>query len=166
MALPEVARKEALVIVFATLTFDGERRSRNTYWLANPMDELAPAKESDWYYTPVRKHADLSGLLGLPTCQLELSAHASEDATDVTISIRNMSETPLWPALGRLYNRTQEQYQAPCIWSDNFDSLLPLERADLTVRILEGIGSDDLEVVFDGPNVVVRCPVGRTSARR
>ena len=50
----------------------GKRISSNFYWLSTRDDEL-DWERTEWYYTPVKSHADLTELAELPRTTLEIS---------------------------------------------------------------------------------------------
>ncbi len=67
----------------------GQPVSRNVYWLSTKKDVLAWDK-SDWYYTPVREYADLTGLQHLPPAAALATARFESGHAQVTL--RNPSK--------------------------------------------------------------------------
>jgi exo-1,4-beta-D-glucosaminidase len=69
---------------FVRLTLDdssGARVSTNFYWLSSRPDEIDWAG-TKWYYTPTRRHADLSAVTRLPATRLAIAAEPAKGEQD------------------------------------------------------------------------------------
>jgi exo-1,4-beta-D-glucosaminidase len=113
----------------------GKELSSNFYWLSTSEEILDEAK-STWYYTPVKVFADYTELKHLPQVTLPVSTkfetRGREQFAHVTL------ENP-GKALAFFVRLKATEGQGgdeilPVIWQDNYFSLLPGERREITAR--------------------------------
>ena len=135
----------------------GSSVSRNFYVLSTKADVLDYTR-SDWYYTPVTQHADLTGLNALP--QVELHAEwlpgdvQSPEAGAVGLLLANKSKSLAYFVHLAAYDHDGGDEILPTFWTDNDLPLLPGESrylyADWTVP---GGMTGNEAVRIDGWNV-------------
>jgi hypothetical protein len=135
----------------------GEPLSRNFYWLSTQPDELDFAK-TEWYYTPQTGFADFSSLQDLPKASVKAVLHGTagtghEAAFDV--ALENTGKGVAFLTRLRLVKGQEQSEILPVYWSDNYISLLPGEKCELTVRVRKSdLGSAQPVLLVDGFNVV------------
>ncbi len=160
--VPETVRAEAnAVLVVSTAT---ERAScSHAYWIAARMDVLVPADQSDWYYTPVEHHADLSFLFEMPRPTLDVNA--KWEGTSIRLDLANTSEVPAMPLFCRVFNPASGEYHGPSVWDQNFIPLRPSEAISKRVQLLprpDGVPTPvAAELHLDGPNFSTVVTVAR-----
>jgi len=122
---------------FLRLTVDdsaGKRLSTNTYWLSTKPEKLDWEK-STWYYTPTAQFADYTALKKLPTAKLNVSSHSGQEGgnnvTHVTLS--NPGKSLAFFVRLKLAKGKGGQEVLPVIYQDNYFSLLPGEKRDVSI---------------------------------
>ena len=141
--LPEIARLTPVHFLHLRLESEnGGLVSSNLYWLSAKPDVL------DWdntvrLRTPSKQHADFTGLAKLPQVNLKLSSRSEvKGETGVThVMVENPTGSLAFFVRLTLkdglpeYDEEQkfhEQEILPVLWEDNYFSLLPGERRELT----------------------------------
>lgn len=146
---------------FVKLKLEGSRGallSDNFYWLSTRPDTLGqPQAESSWYYTPTRQFADLTALNALPPVRLDVISRnqrkASQEITRVTV--QNPGKSLAFFVRLKVVRSSDGEEVLPVIWEDNYFSLLPGEKRDLTATYAaEGLGKAKPVVQVEGWNVV------------
>jgi len=122
---------------FLRLTVDDSGRKRlstNTYWLSTKPEKLDWEK-STWYYTPTAQFADYTGLKQLPTVKLNVSSHnGQESGNEVThVTLSNPSKSLAFFVRLKLAKGKGGQEVLPVIYQDNYFSLLPGEKRDVSI---------------------------------
>ena len=112
----------------------GKLISSNFYWLSTQPDVLDWAK-TNYYVTPVTQHADYKGLNDLPKVNVVATATTRVEGRDkVThVVLRNPSKSLAFMVRLRLLGVDGVDV-LPVMWEDNYFSLLPGERRELTSR--------------------------------
>jgi exo-1,4-beta-D-glucosaminidase len=136
LTLPEP--KDLSPVYFVKLKLEdamGKSVSENFYWLSTQGDTLdKPKSGSDWYYTPTKQYADFKALSTLPPVKLNVVAKSErsggEYATHVTVENPTKS-LAFFVHLEVKDSQTGEEF-LPVIWEDNYFSLLPGEKRDIT----------------------------------
>ena len=133
----------------------GKLLSDNFYWLSTKPDVLDWAKKLDTVYTPQKAYADLTGLNSLPPA--EVSAHSSitQEGRDrvVHAEVENPSSSLAFMVHVRVANANGDDV-VPIFWDDNYVSLLPGEKRELTAHFDSAQAADDKFVLTtDGWNV-------------
>ncbi len=118
----------------------GKPVSENFYWLSTQGDTLdKPREGSDWYYTPTKQFADFTALNTLPKVKLKASAksghHGKEGFTRVTLE--NPSKSLAFFVRLKVDTLKTDQEILPVIWEDNYISLLPGEKREVTATYAE-----------------------------
>jgi len=134
--LPKVADLSPTYFVKLELhDASGKLISENFYWLSTKGDTMdKPKQGSDWYYTPTKQFADFTALNSLPPVKLNVLAKSersgSEYVTHVTVENPGKS-LAFFVHLKVNDAKTGEEF-LPVIWEDNYFSLLPGEKRELT----------------------------------
>ena len=122
----------------------GKLLSDNFYWLSTKPDVLDWAKKLDTVYTPQKAYADLTGLNSLPPA--EVSAHSSitQEGRDrvVHAEVENPSSSLAFMVHVRVANANGDDV-VPIFWDDNYVSLLPGEKRELTAHFDSAQAADD-----------------------
>jgi len=134
----------------------GKLVSENFYWLSTSPDRLDWAKKLDTVYTPQSAYADLTGLNTLPLVKLTVHNSMAQDGKDRVIHafVENPSSALAFLVHLRVATSRNEEDVVPIFWDDNYISLLPGEKRQLTARFESAkAGGDNLELIVDGWNV-------------
>jgi exo-1,4-beta-D-glucosaminidase len=113
----------------------GKLVSENLYWLSTQGDTLdKPKSGSDWYYTPTKQYADFKALNTLPPVKLNVQSKAGRSGRDHTmrVTVENPGKSLAFFVHLKVNDRTTGEEILPVIWEDNYFSLLPGEKRDLT----------------------------------
>jgi exo-1,4-beta-D-glucosaminidase len=135
----------------------GRLLSRNFYWLSTKSDELDYAK-TEWYYTPQTSFADLSALQDLPKATVRATldpAEASVQDFAFRVAVENVGKGVAFLTRLRLVTGKEQTEVLPVYWEDNYFSLLPGEKREVSVRIRRSdIGDAQPTLQVDGFNVI------------
>ena len=133
-SIPQI--KDLTVTYFLKLTLQnsaGQIISSNFYWLST-TDDVLNLKGTKWYYTPVSSYADMTQLEKLLPVKLAASGRAmrrgGEEIALVTIS--NPSRGLAFFVHLQIKQGSSERDVLPVVWEDNYISLLPGERREVT----------------------------------
>src|SRR5439155_11563102 len=123
--------------------------SQNFYWLPGKLDVLDWVK-TDWWGTPVVTYGDLSALQTLPTVAPTVLA-SGEAATGaertLRVTVHNGGKAPALLVRLRVLRGAGGDEVLPSWWSDNYVSLMPGERRELTVRFAAAVLGGQAPVV-------------------
>jgi exo-1,4-beta-D-glucosaminidase len=157
LAIPEPADiSTAYFLSLQLLSASGELLSRNFYWLSTKPDELDFSK-TEWYYTPQTSFADFSSLQNLPKINLKASLTAiagTEHDAAFRVAVENPGEAVAFLTRLRLAKGNDQVEILPVFWNDNFISLLPGEKREVTVRLRKkDLAGAQATLLVDGFNV-------------
>ena len=157
IAVPEPADiSTAYFLNLQLFSASGELLSRNFYWLSTKPDELDFPK-TEWYYTPQSSFADFSTLQNLPKATLRTTLHpavGSEHDAAFRVSLENASNSVAFLTRLRIVKGKEQTEVLPVFWSDNYISLLPGEKRQVTVNVRKReLAGADLTLLVDGFNV-------------
>jgi exo-1,4-beta-D-glucosaminidase len=133
LTVPQVDGLPPTYFLFLTLEDAASRvLSRNVYWLSTRAETLAWDK-SQWYYTPVAQHADLSGLAQLPPAEVHVSASFRRTGADgrASVVLENRSRALAFFLHASVRRTADGEEVLPALWDDNDVTLLPGERREL-----------------------------------
>ncbi|PGH08486.1 hypothetical protein AJ79_05975 [Helicocarpus griseus UAMH5409] len=125
--------------------------SRNVYWLPKTLDVL-DWDNSTWYHTPVTSYSDFTALENLAPASVKLSVQPGGKGS-AHITLENESDIPaFFMRLNALASNTEF---APIFWSDNYVTLFPHEKMELSVESpgLRCEGESNVVVEVAGFNV-------------
>ncbi len=111
----------------------GKRLSTNFYWLSTKPDVLDWDK-TEWFYTPTKSFADLTALQGLPSVDLKLAATSETgSAEEITrVTVENPSSNLAFLVHLQVNKGKNGEEVLPILWEDNYFSLLPGEKREIT----------------------------------
>ena len=135
----------------------GKLVGSNFYWLSTKPETLDWAK-SNWYTTPTASYADYTSLAQLPKVKLKVSSHSerngkNEDAVTRVI-VENPSKAVVFFVRLKLNQGKGGEEILPVVWQDNYISLLPGEKREITATYrASGLGAAKPEIEVSGWNV-------------
>jgi exo-1,4-beta-D-glucosaminidase len=145
----------------------GKNVSGNFYWLSTQPDVL-DWDRSTWYYTPTKTFADLTALQSLPKVDVRATAQSEMNGEEgvTRLSVENPSHDLAFfvhfkvVAEGARFGFEEEGGRGddevlPILWSDNYISLVPGEKREITASYAKRrLRSGKPVVKIDGWNVV------------
>jgi exo-1,4-beta-D-glucosaminidase len=162
IAIPEPADiSSTYFLSLQLLAADGSQLSRNFYWLSTKPDVLDYAK-TEWYYTPQTDFADFSALQSLPKTSVHAALHpatatgSTGSQTDAAfrVTLENTGKSVAFLTRLRLVKGKDREEVLPVFWDDNYLSLLPGEKREVSVRLRKSdLGGASPELLIDGWNV-------------
>jgi exo-1,4-beta-D-glucosaminidase len=157
IAIPEPADiSTAYFLNLQLLSASGELLSRNFYWLSTKPDELDFSK-TEWYYTPQSSFADFSALQELPKATVRTTLHpavGSEHDAAFRVSVENTGKSVAFLTRLRLVKGKEQAEILPVFWEDNYISLLPGEKREVTVSVRKtDLAGAEPTLLVDGFNL-------------
>ncbi|KAK2805311.1 hypothetical protein FQN50_006212 [Emmonsiellopsis sp. PD_5] len=108
--------------------------SRNVYWLPKTLDVLA-WDNSTYYYTPVTDYADLSALNNLAPASVKVSSSLKKGSgSNAHVVLENESDIPAFFVRLNALEAAGGEEIAPIYWSDNYVTLFPGEKVEVSVE--------------------------------
>ena len=136
LTLPEPADLSSVYFVKLKLEdAAGKLLSDNFYWLATNTDTLdKPKSGSDWYYTPTKQYADFKALSSLPPVKLQVLAKSERNGKEheTHVTVENPGKSLAFFVHLKVNDEKTGEEILPVIWQDNYFSLLPGEKRDIT----------------------------------
>ena len=134
--LPKLENISPTYFLKLELRESGKLVSDNFYWLSTKPDVLDWANKLDTVYTPQSAYADLTGLNSLKPAKVTLRATASREGTAqvVHVVVQNPGNSVAFMVHLRLANQNTSQDVVPIFWNDNYFSLLPGEKQEVSAR--------------------------------
>jgi exo-1,4-beta-D-glucosaminidase len=133
----------------------GKLVGSNFYWLSTKPETLDWTK-SNWYTTPTASYADYTSLAQLPKVKLKVSSrseHAGEDEVTRVI-VENPSTALAFFVRLKLDKGKGGEEILPVVWQDNYISLLPGEKREITATYrASSLGAAKPAVEVSGWNV-------------
>ena len=107
--------------------------SSNFYWLST-KDDVLDTNKTKWYYTPVSSYADMTQLKNLPPVRLSVSGIAQRRGQNeiARVTVANPSRHLAFFVRLRIRKGNDGADVLPIVWQDNYFSLLPGERREIT----------------------------------
>lgn len=114
----------------------GELLSRNLYWLSSRPD-VPDFSKTEWYYTPLSQFTDFAALQDLSKATVTASINVSDagNETAARVSIENTGSGLAFLVRLRLLKGKDGAEVLPVFWDDNYISLLPGEKREITVHV-------------------------------
>jgi exo-1,4-beta-D-glucosaminidase len=134
---------------------NGKLVGSNFYWLSSKAETLDWAK-SNWYTTPTASYADYTTLTQLPKVKLNVSSRSEAQGEDAVTHVRieNSSKTLAFFVRLKLAKGKGGDEILPVVWQDNYVSLLPGEKREITATYrASALGKAKPEVEVSGWNV-------------
>jgi exo-1,4-beta-D-glucosaminidase len=110
----------------------GKVLSTNFYWLST-KPSILNASKTQWYYTPVSRHDDLTMLATLPATTLRATLQARA-AGRATVHVENTGSALAFQIHLKLVDGASGNEYLPVYWEDNYFELLPGEARDISVE--------------------------------
>jgi exo-1,4-beta-D-glucosaminidase len=134
LTLPDLT--DPLPVYFLTLRLEdstGKLVGSNFYWLSSKHETLDWSK-SNWYMTPTATFADYTALSQLPKVKLKVTSRTEHKGDDTLthVTVENPSKSLAFFVRLKLSKGTGGEEVLPVLWQDNYVSLLPGEKRDLT----------------------------------
>jgi exo-1,4-beta-D-glucosaminidase len=114
----------------------GKPISANFYWLSTKPDVLGEPREgSSWYYRPTEQFADFTALNKLPPVDVTVSARSEQRGAETItrVTVENPGDSLAFFVRLKV-NQGGGKEILPVIWDDNYFSLLPREKREITAR--------------------------------
>ena len=111
----------------------GKLMGSNFYWLSgNP--ETLDWEKSNWYTTPTANYADYTALSQLPKIKLKVAEHTEHKGEDAIthVTLENTSKSLAFFVRLKVDKGRGGEEILPVVWEDNYISMLPGERRELT----------------------------------
>jgi exo-1,4-beta-D-glucosaminidase len=110
----------------------GKLVGSNFYWLSKKPETIDWAK-SNWWMTPTASYADYTALSQLPKVKLTVTSHTErvEDNAVTHVTLENPSQSLAFFIRLKAKDAKGEEV-LPVIWEDNYISLLPGEKREVT----------------------------------
>jgi exo-1,4-beta-D-glucosaminidase len=134
LTIPDIAGLSSTYFVKLTLTDSaGKLLSSNFYWLSTKQETLDWDKTT-WYYTPTKEFADFTALKTLPAVDLKVRARTERRGAEevARVSVENPSKSLAFFVRLKVNGSRDGEEILPVIWQDNYFSLLPGEKRELT----------------------------------
>jgi exo-1,4-beta-D-glucosaminidase len=105
----------------------------NFYWLSTKPETLDWAK-STWWMTPTASYADYTSISELPKVKLKISERTERKGQDAIthVTLDNPSKSLAFFVRLKLDKGPKGEEILPVIWEDNYISLLPGEKREIT----------------------------------
>lgn len=141
-ALPNQSQKLFNLPEFNQLAFlkmeitdrTGEKISNNIYWLS-PIKEEFNWNATEWYYTPMTKYSDYTGLKSLSIVDLETKTTVQQNNGEVTLSVNLKNTGQSIAFFIELKAKTNDgEWIVPAIFTDNYFTLMPGENRTIKVN--------------------------------
>jgi exo-1,4-beta-D-glucosaminidase len=155
-ALPEVNGLSPVYFVALRLTDSaGKLVGSNFYWLSTKPETIDWAK-STWWMTPTESFADYTALSQLPKVKLKVSSKSENKGENsiTRVTIENPSKNLAFFVRLKVNKGANGEEILPVVWEDNYISLLPGEKREVTAtyRTAE-LGGTKPAVDISGVNV-------------
>ncbi len=152
-AVPGLSTTYFLVLRLTDPT--GRLVGSNFYWLSRTPETIDWAK-STWYKTATAQYADYTALAQLPKVKLTLGERSEQKGEDefTRVTVENPGDSVAFFVRLKLNNGRTGEEVLPVRWSDNYISLLPGEKRELTATYrISDVGAAKPSVEVEGLNV-------------
>ena len=130
--VPEISEPSGTYFLVLRLQdADGKLVGSNFYWLSTKAETMDWEK-STWFKTPTAAYADYTALSQLPKVRLKVLSRTEESGADAIthVMVENPSKSLAFFVRLKVERGTEEIL--PVIWEDNYFSLLPGEKREVT----------------------------------
>jgi exo-1,4-beta-D-glucosaminidase len=145
-------------VYFVRLTLEnmaGKLVSSNLYWLSTTPESIDWNK-SNWYMVPTASYADFTALWQLPIVRLKLNSRTERKNGKVVthVIVENPTQSLAFFVHLKANNATDGEEILPVLWQDNYFSLMPGEKREVTVEYrAQDASMSDPVVSVEGWNV-------------
>jgi exo-1,4-beta-D-glucosaminidase len=133
----------------------GKLVGSNFYWLSSKQETIDWEK-STWWTTPTATFADYTSLAQLPKVKLKVSSRSETKSGDATthLTLENPSKSVAFFVRLKVNKGEKGEEILPVVWEDNYVSLLPGEKREITATYRESeLGGSKPSVEVSGWNV-------------
>jgi len=133
----------------------GKLVGSNFYWLSTKPETLDWAK-STWWMTPTASYADFTAISQLPKVKLKVTDRTERKGEDAIthVTIENPSKSLAFFVRLKVNKGAKGEEILPVVWEDNYISLLPGEKREITATYRASeLGSTKPAVEISGWNV-------------
>jgi len=134
IGLPEISDlSPTYFVALRILDANGNIAGSNFYWLST-KPETVDWSRSNWYTTPTASYADFSALAQLPKVKLKVTERSERKGEDemTRVTLENpMKDLAFFVRLKVDKGKGGEEI-LPVLWQDNYISLLPGEKREIT----------------------------------
>jgi exo-1,4-beta-D-glucosaminidase len=133
LSLPDISDlSPTYFLVLRLQDVSGKQVGSNFYWLSSKPETLAWDK-SNWWTTPTASYADYTALAQLPKVRLNITSRTEHTgASEITHVVLENPGKSLAFFVRLKVNKAGGDEILPVIWQDNYISLLPGEKRELT----------------------------------
>jgi exo-1,4-beta-D-glucosaminidase len=134
VSLPDISGLSPTYFVVLKISdANGKQLGANFYWLSTKQETLDWAK-SNWNMTPTLTYADFTALSELPKVHLAVTEHSQRQGeNEVThVTLENPSKNLAFFVRLKVDKGKGGAEILPVLWEDNYVSLLPGEKRELT----------------------------------
>jgi exo-1,4-beta-D-glucosaminidase len=133
----------------------GKLVGSNFYWLST-KPETSDWNKSNWYTTPTASYADYTALAQLPKVKLKVADHTERKGEEATtrVTLENPSQSLAFFVRLKVDKGKGGDEILPVLWQDNYISLLPGEKREITATYrAQELGAAQPAVEVSGWNV-------------
>jgi exo-1,4-beta-D-glucosaminidase len=154
--LPELTGLSPVYFVVLRLADStGRLVGSNFYWLSTKPETLDWSK-STWWMTPTDSFADYTALVQLPKLKLKVIEHTERRGEDsiTRVIVENPSKSLAFFVRFKVKKGVNGEEILPVVWQDNYISLLPGEKREVTATYrASGLSASKPVVEVSGWNV-------------
>jgi exo-1,4-beta-D-glucosaminidase len=155
LTLPEVPGLSPVYFVALRLNDStGKLVGSNFYWLSTKPETIDWAK-STWWMTPTESYADFTALAQLPKIKLRVNSRTDRKGEDTVthVTVENPSKSLAFFVRLKVKESEKGEEILPVVWADNYISLLPGEKRQITAIYRTEMGREKPVVEVSGWNV-------------
>jgi exo-1,4-beta-D-glucosaminidase len=156
LALPEIdGLSPTYFLVLRLQDSSGKVVGSNLYWLSSKPETLDWEK-SNWYTTPTSSYADYTALSQLPKVKLRVADHTEHKGQETIthVTLENPSKSLAFFVRLKVDKGKGGDEILPVFWQDNYISLLPGEKREVTATYgTQELGASQPTVEVSGWNV-------------
>jgi exo-1,4-beta-D-glucosaminidase len=133
----------------------GKLVGSNFYWLSTKPETLDWAK-TNWWMTPTESYADFTALSQLPKVKLKVSDRTQRIGEDAItqVTLENPTKNLAFFVRLKVDKGAKGDEILPVVWEDNYISLLPGEKREVTATYRASeLGASKAVVEVSGWNV-------------
>ena len=156
LAIPPLTDTSAVYFLVLRLQdAAGKVVGSNFYWLSSKPEALK-WEESNWFVTPTSSFADFTALSQLPAVSVKVSSRSEKSGDESTthVTVENPSKTLAFFIRLKVSKGEKGEEILPVIWEDNYFSLLPGEKREVSASYRSSaLGTAKPTVEVSGWNV-------------
>lgn len=146
----ELPDPKEIEFVFLSLTDDKGCSIANNFYVLAPEQDINDWDNSNWFMTPVLKHADFKPLASIPNANVKTKISRKNDT--ITVTLENKSANVAFFNRLAALNPNGMLY-APAWWDDNYFSLRPGEKKTVNCKLPTSADAVEARITLDGWNV-------------